>query len=237
MKTAAIMQPYFFPYIGYFHLVAAADVFVLFDDVQYIDRGWSNRNRILINGKAHTVTLPVQAASRDAAYSEREYCLDQIERSILKPIRFNYAKAPQFASVMPLIEDILSYPSSNVARFNGNLVEKISRFLRLTTEFRFSSDIETGADLKAQDRIIAVASAMGAARYVNAAGGQALYSAAAFDAVGIELRFIQSELIPYAQFSGDPVVGLSIVDVLMFNSVDAILEKLWVWNLTSPATS
>lgn len=236
MITAAIMQPYFFPYIGYFHLIAASDVFVFFDDVQYIDRGWSNRNRILINGKAHTVTLPVRGAPREAAYSEREYCLDQIERSILRPIRFNYAKAPQFASVMPLIEDVLSYPSPNVARFNGNLVEKISRFLRLTTEFRFSSEIEVGTDLSAQNRIIAVTSAIGATRYINAAGGQALYSAAAFDAAGIELKFIQSELVPYAQFSGDPMVGLSIIDVLMFNSVDAILEKLWVWNLASPAT-
>lgn len=237
MRTAAIMQPYFFPYIGYFHLVAAADVFVLFDDVQYIDRGWSNRNRILVQGKAHTITLPVQNAPREATYSGREYCLDQIERSILKPIRFNYAKAPQFASVMPLIEDILSYPSSNVARFNGNLLERISRFLRLTTDFRFSSEIEVSTDLKAQDRIIAVTSAVGADRYINAAGGQALYSAAAFDAVGIELKFIQSELVPYSQFSGDPIVGLSIIDVLMFNSVDAILEKLWVWNLALPVAS
>jgi hypothetical protein len=234
MRTAAIMQPYFFPYIGYFHLVAAAEIFVFLDDVQYIDRGWSNRNRILISGKAHTVTLPVQGAPREAAYSEREYCLDQIERSILRPIRFNYAKAPQFSSVMPLIEEILSYPSSNVARFNGNLVEKVSRFLRLTTDFRYSSQIEIGAELRAQDRIVAITSAIGATRYINTAGGQALYSAAAFDAAGIDLKFIQSELVPYTQFSDDPVIGLSIIDVLMFNSVDAILEKLWAWNLTLP---
>ena len=237
MKTAAIMQPYFFPYIGYFHLIAAADIFVFFDDVQYIDRGWSNRNRILVHGKAHTVTLPVKSAPRENAYSEREYCLDQIERSILKPIRFNYAKAPQFSSVMPLIEEILSYPSPNVARFNANLVEKVSRLLRLTTDFRFSSEIEVGANLKAQDRIIAVTSAIGAARYINAAGGQSLYSKEAFDAAGIDLKFIQSEMVPYAQFSDDPVVGLSIIDVLMFNSVDAILEKLWMWNLALPVAS
>ncbi|MES2253768.1 MAG: WbqC family protein [Pseudomonadota bacterium] len=236
MRTAAIMQPYFFPYIGYFHLIAAADVFVHFDDVQYIEHGWSNRNRILIQGKAHTVTLPVRGAPKEATYSQREYCIDQIERSILRPIRMNYARAPQFASVMPLIEDILSYRASNVARFNSNLVEKISRFLRLTTDFRFSSEIEIGADLRAQDRVIAKLSAIGATQYINAAGGQSLYSKEAFDAAGIDLKFIQSELVPYTQFSNDPVVGLSIIDVLMFNSVDAILEKLWVWNLALPVT-
>jgi hypothetical protein len=228
------MQPYFFPYIGYFHLVSSADVFIFFDDVQYIDRGWSNRNRILVNGKAHTITLPVQAGPRSATYRERDYCLENIERSILRPIRFNYAKAPQFSLVMPLIEDILSYESSNVALFNGNLIEKISKYLGISTEFKFSSDIGVDASLKAQDRIIAIARAIGTDRYINPAGGRGLYSAAAFDAAGVELRFLEPELISYSQFSPDPVLGLSIIDVLMFNSVESIRQRLWSWELASP---
>lgn len=234
MKTAAIMQPYFFPYIGYFHLISAADVFVFLDDVQYIDRGWSNRNRILVNGSDHMVTLPVKSGPRSAAYNEREYCLDQIERKILRPVRLNYAKAPQFASVMPLVEDTLSFRSANVGRFNANLVDLISRHLGLATSFKFSSEVDGGSDLRGQDRIIAIASAVGAERYINAAGGRSLYSPQAFDAAGLELRFIHSQISPYAQFSNSPVLGLSILDVLMFNSVDSIRENLWAWELATP---
>ena len=63
--TVAIMQPYLFPYIGYWQLIHAVDTFVIFDDVNYIKKGYINRNNILVNGQKQTFTLELMSASQN----------------------------------------------------------------------------------------------------------------------------------------------------------------------------
>jgi hypothetical protein len=235
VTAVAAMQPYFFPYIGYFQMVDAVDRFVFLDDVQYIDRGWSNRNRILGQGAAQMITFPVRKASRDLLYREREYCIEEAERSVLKPIRYNYGRAPNFGAVMPLIESIMAFPSPNVAEFNANLIETIARYLRIDTQFVASSALDVDPALRGQSRILAICKAQGADLYVNASGGVELYDRAGFEAEGIELRFIAADLRPYRQLGHEPLVGLSIIDVLMFNSVDSIRTELWRSHWLDPA--
>ena len=117
MKTA-VMQPYFLPYLGYFQLLAAVDIFVILDDVNYINRGWINRNRILLNGQPCWVTLPISKASQNRRINE--ISLDTNKRftsKTLDRIRHAYTRAPHFSEVMPLIEDIFRHGEKNLCFF------------------------------------------------------------------------------------------------------------------------
>ena len=109
MKVA-IMQPYFFPYIGYFQLINLVDVFVVYDDVNYIKKGWINRNNILINKKSFLFSLPLQNMSQNKLINEIFLVEDTNWRiSLLNTIQITYKNAPYFDEVYSLIEEIISY--------------------------------------------------------------------------------------------------------------------------------
>lgn len=121
----AIMQPYFLPYIGYFQLINAVDTFVLLDDVNYINKGWINRNQLLLNGKAHLFTLPLQKASQNKLINQLELSNEtKWKDKLLKTIETAYKKAPQFHLVFPLISQILQYPESNLSLFIHHSIQK-----------------------------------------------------------------------------------------------------------------
>ena len=109
----AVMQPYIFPYIGYFQLACSVDYFVFYDDVNFIKRGFINRNNILANGAPLRITFPVVGASQNKLISELEFSLET--QKLESTIHQNYSKAPYYRSVMPLIESTLHYNNRNIA--------------------------------------------------------------------------------------------------------------------------
>jgi hypothetical protein len=120
----SIMQPYFFPYIGYFQLIAQSDVFVFYDDVQYIKGGWVNRNRILRNGEPCWLTLPVRKEAFRLAINQRSYELERATVGrVLRRIAAAYLKAPRFEVIFPCVEELVNFGDANVAAFNMNLIE------------------------------------------------------------------------------------------------------------------
>lgn len=229
VKTIAIMQPYFLPYIGYFQLFDAADVFVFLDDVQYIKRGWVNRNRILVNGSPLYITLPVSRETSSRSIRECVFSIDEIEKTkknILLTIQRSYAKAPFFESVCPLIEKIINNETSNVSEFTQFSIRSVLSFLGIEFTLLRSSELNINKSAKGQDRIIAITKALQGARYINAIGGIELYNSADFMKEGIELKFIYPQIVPYRQFQNEFVPNLSIIDVLMFNSKQEVLTML-----------
>ncbi len=191
------MQPYFFPYIGYFQLIAHSDVFVFHDDVQYIKEGWLNRNRILDSkGNAVWITLPVEAASHKLSINNRTYLRRENAGRILRKIENAYFSAPQFGEVFPLIHKMMEFAEPNVASFNINLVETVSAHLGLRTRFVRSSGIPGLAGLTGQARVVEICKRLGAARYVNPIGGTALYKAEAFRDSGLALSFLETAIEP-----------------------------------------
>jgi hypothetical protein len=213
-RTVAIMQPYFFPYVGYFKLIAEADVFVVYDDVQYIKGGWSNRNRIRVNGEPRMLTFPVRHGPYQATYAERSYDF-AFKRDILNQIRETYRKASQFGAAMPLIEEIMEYPEARVAAFNRNLLERICEYLGIDTPFMFASEIPKDNSIPCEPRIISMVKAIGGTSYLNAPGGRALYRPEAFAAEGLELAFVDG--VPPA---------LSIIDTLMVHPVHRVRKMM-----------
>lgn len=223
------MQPYVFPYIGYFQLIRDVDVFVVYDDVSFRKRSWINRNRILLNNEAHLFTLNLCEASSSKRINE--IVIGNNQQTLLKTFRHAYSRAPFFEQAMPLLETLLLHPEPRLDLYLKHQLESLARYLGMHTRFILSSEVEKDNSLKGQDKVLAICDALGADSYTNAIGGQHLYSEEDFASQGIDLKFIKSHDIRYRQFGGEFVSWLSIVDVLMFNSVPDIRRFLDAYDL------
>jgi hypothetical protein len=228
--TLAIMQPYLFPYIGYFQLLAAVDRFVVYDDVTFIKQGWINRNRILINGEAAFFTVPLEhrssaVAIRDTRISDAPQHRQWPEK-LMKSLDNAYRRAPEFLPTRPLVEQVLARASSRIAELALDSIRTIANRLEIRTPIVATSTIYGNGHLRGEDRVIAICKAEQASRYINLAGGRTLYSRERFATEGIDLCFIEPALIEYRQFDDAFVPGLSIVDVLMFNPVERVRSLL-----------
>jgi len=224
---AAIMQPYFFPYIGYFQLLNAVDTFVVYDDVNFIKKGWINRNTILVNEKHYLFTVALKSASQNKLINE--IALDDNsgwKTALLKTIHLAYGKAPFFAQVFPLIQDIIGQQETNLSKLIVYSLQKIGGYLSIETKMIISSEIEKNNSLKGQDKIIEICKKLDATHYINAIGGMALYDKTAFSDQNIILQFMQSNAIVYPQFKNAFVPHLSIIDVLMFNAPEQVKTLL-----------
>ena len=226
MKTA-IMQPYIFPYIGYFQLIDSVDTFVVYDDVNYIKKGWVNRNNILVNGESHLFSISLKDVSQNKLINEINVDSDlKWKNDLLKTIALSYKKAPFFSQVFPLIEAIILYEENNLAKFLTHSLRKICSYLAIETNIVVSSEIEKNNDLKAQDKIIEICEKLNTTQYTNAIGGIELYEKQVFTNHNIALQFIKSNPIKYTQFKNEFIPWLSIVDVMMFNPPAAIKAML-----------
>ena len=227
-----IMQPYFLPYIGYFQLLNAVDKYVIYDNIQFTKKGWINRNRILQNGKDALITIPVEKDSDYLDVCQRLVSSGFDKRKLLNQIKESYRKAPYFNDVIPLIEEIINYEDSNLFNYIYHSIVNICGYLKIDTELIVSSTIDIDHSLKGQEKVIAICKALGATEYYNAIGGQELYSVADFRKENIQLNFVSSNLVEYKQFANEFVPWLSILDVMMFNSVDETVGMLEKYNIT-----
>ena len=218
----AIMQPYFLPYIGYFQLIKAADVFVLYDNIKYTKKGWINRNRMLQNGSDVMFSLPLKKDSDSLDVVQRELAADFNRDKLLNQFRGAYQKAPYFHQTMLLIEDIIRFEDTNLFANLYNSIVQICNYLGIKTNIRISSTINIDHTLQGQDKVLALCQATDAKAYLNTIGGIELYSKKIFQDKGIELKFIKSKPFEYKQFDKPFVPWLSILDVLMFNPPDAV---------------
>ena len=231
MKVA-IMQPYFLPYIGYFQLINAVDVFVIYDDVNFINKGWLNRNNILVNGKEFLFNINLQEASQNKVINQINIeGNSNWKKKLLKTITLSYKKAPFFVEVFPIMENILGQEEKNLAKFISYSLQKICSFLSIETTIVISSEIEKNNNLKGQNKIIEICKKLQGDKYINAVGGIELYDKDIFSKHGISLNFIKSNLIIYSQFKNEFIPWLSIIDVMMFNSPEQIKEFLSQYDL------
>jgi hypothetical protein len=221
------MQPYFFPYIGYFQLIAAVDKFVIYDDVNYINRGWINRNNILINGKAGLISVPLIGASQNKRIKDIAPLLETRWRNILfKTIEHNYKRAPHFNLVFPMIQHLINLEAATISELNYRGIKAVCEYLNIGTMLISGSDVYSNSDLKGQFRILDICKIENAEHYINPIGGMQLYDSELFNENGIKLNFIQSTRISYPQFNNVFIPNLSIIDLLMFCEPEYIHTKL-----------
>lgn len=235
MKSIAIMQPYFFPYVGYFQLVNAVDEFIFYDDVNFIKRGWINRNKVLINKQENVFSVPLTKISSFTLINKTELhpvLFDKWRIKFIKTLIQSYRKSPNFNLVFPLIEDILNFKTNNIADYAINSVKKISDYLDITTNFSASSDkFSDSRGIDKADRIKTICELQEAKQYINALGGQVLYNKQFFLKNNIQLNFLKPKILSYNQFDNEFVGDLSIIDILMFNDKKTIMMMLNSYNL------
>ena len=227
MGKLAIMQPYFFPYLGYWQLMQAADRFVIYDDVNYIKGGWINRNRILVNGAVIYLTMPLHKASSFKRICDTTLIPTSAWREKLtQTIAMAYRKAPYFAEVFPVIEKIIHHDTISLSSYLAHQLQTLATFMGICTEFVTSSRHYENSALSGQARILDICRREGTQIYINAPGGRALYDVSTFRAAGVDLRFIFMNTIPYIQPSSTFVPGLSIIDALMAVGASGIRDHL-----------
>lgn len=219
----AIMQPYFFPYIGYFKLISEVDKFVFLDDVNYINRGWINRNRLFLAGEIRYITVPLVGASQNLRINDISVQPKEIWQSkLLDVIRQSYSKAPNFSNTFELIRHVLQAggPEDKISDVSRRSVIETSKCLGLDTHFIETSSTFENARLKGPERIVDICLRANATEYFNLPGGESLYEKDLFSENGLDLKFVSPALVPYSQFHREFAPGLSIIDVLMFNSFE-----------------
>ncbi|NAW34714.1 WbqC family protein [Halomonas alimentaria] len=209
----AVMQPYLFPYIGYFQLIHASDLFLIYDDVAYIKQGYINRNTISSPNGVARFTIPVPGASSNKLIKELSFSSDVTK--VLRTIEQSYSKAPNFAEVFPLVERVLQHEDRSIASVCMRSYQEIFSYLGIQKRFRKTSELDYDRTVSAKDRLIALSHKFGADCYINTPGGRSLYFKDDFEKSGVSLKFIDTLPLQYQQENREFVPNLSIIDALM----------------------
>jgi hypothetical protein len=232
--TVAIMQPYIFPYVGYFCLAEAADIFVFYDDVNYIPRGWVNRNRILLNGAPYKFAVPLSNGSQNELIRDvTTHSLADFRQKFLKQLHHAYGKAPYYERGCNYVDAVLTSGTASIADLAIRSIEEFYRLIGTSKRFLRSSEAFEGTrGLPKAERLIEITRALNATNYVNAIGGTSLYDKAYFAARGVNLSFLMATLKEYRQVGSQEFVpALSIIDIIMNNPVEAIMPHLRSYEL------
>lgn len=228
----AVMQPYFFPYLGYFQLIEESDLFVIYDDVNFITRGWINRNRILINGSAAYITIPCKNSSQNRLICDTDHALNDKNRGkLVRKIELSYKNAPYFENVFPIVKDVIYLDTPGISELAIASISKTMNYLKMSGSAKVSSSAYENQQLIGVDRIMDICKQENAKTYINAIGGKMLYNRQTFFDKGIELKFLKPSFSKYEQFNSTFVSGLSIIDVMMFNSISAVQKMLKMYTL------
>lgn len=230
--TFALMQPYFFPYIGYFSLIENVDHFMIFDDTQYVKKSWMSRNRLLntSNGCPFYVHAEIQKPVYKARLNEVLLAGgDQWKLKILEQLK-NYKRiAPFYDEVKEMITDLLlSNQSKGLSEFCISSIRYLVSYLSIETEITIYSEENPQLENEPEASTwgLETAKAMKASKYVNSPGGVEFILPEPFSEAGIKLGFIEPKLEAYKQGGGGFIPYLSILDVLLFNGPERTLDMI-----------
>lgn len=226
MTAIGIMQPYFFPYIGYWQLINAVDKFVVYDNIQYTKKGWINRNYYLLNGQKTLFTVNIEKASDYLDICERLISSEYKRDKLVVRLQSAYKGAPMYGEVFDLVANIIRFSSCNLFEYIVNSIVQVCAYLGIRTEIIVSSSLNNEPFLKSEERVIAFCKELGGHTYINAIGGMELYSRAHFAKENLMLRFLEAQPIEYKQWGGEFVPWLSVIDLMMFNSKEQLSQML-----------
>lgn len=222
------MQPYVFPYLGYFQLIHAADVFVFYDDVNFIKKGWINRNQILLNKEAFKFTIPLIGASQNKLINEIDvFWESKFERKFLLQLEQSYQNAPHYKEVLALLSTLLNQKPQTISDLAIASIQMVCNYIGLERTFIKSSTMHISKDLGRAERLMAITKRLNSSSYINAINGQELYQKETFKQYSIDLGFLSPILNPYPQGENEFFIPfLSILDAMMWNEKDQILSLI-----------
>jgi len=220
----AVMQPYFFPYLGYYQLMNVVDVFVVYDDVKYTKRGWINRNRIQRNGSVYPVSLPLVKGTDHQLIRERQLADGSYEK-LRRQISGAYQDASYKADLKVVLDRCFNCISTNLFEALVHQLTTVNELLHLQTKFLVSSAVAQRGELGGKNRLLDLLKHLDATEYFNLPGGRALYDADEFRRHGIELLFLESNLPQYNQGWNGFLPSLSLLDQIAWSGLDHIASR------------
>ena len=226
-----IMQPYFLPYIGYISLMKCVDRWVFMDEVQMIRHGWIERNRILKQqGGWHYIRVPINKHKystliRDITIKNEE----PWKEKIIAQLTHYKKRAPYYKNVIDVLKDAFSEEFESITHQNAHLLKKICSYIGFDFNYEILSEMQLRlAPVNEPDEwSLVICKALGFDHYVNPILGKSFYNKEKYEKEGVEINFLNKQFSPYDQkkYSGEFIEGLSIVDVMMFNSPEEILKQ------------
>lgn len=231
-----IMQPYLFPYIGYFQLVNAVDKFIFYDDVMFIKNGWINRNRILANNEIVFFTVPIENISSFTKINQTKICnrnYNKWLKKFLRTLKQNYSHAEFFGPIYNIVIEVLESPPIYISELASRSILVVIDYLGINSEIKYASKEYINNGLKGEERIIDICKNEKADEYINLPGGIDLYNGNIFKANEIVLSFIKSNPVYYKQLIETHITSLSIIDVMMFNSIEVIRKMIESYELAA----
>ena len=228
-----IMQPYLFPYLGYFQLIYSTDVFVFYDDVNFKKRGWIHRNKLLIDGKEKYFQIELSKKSQNKLIKETEILTNTKSfNKLLNILNHHYKSAPFFDATYTLVERIINRPFGSISELAISSVTDICNYLSISKEFKVSSvDFPETRGLGRIERLVEITKMNNSIDYINMIGASGIYTKDTFKSMGLNLHFLETKLPEYKQFNFPPISGLSIIDTLMFNDRYKVKEVIKTYNL------
>lgn len=225
----SIMQPYLFPYLGYYSLIENTDEFVFFDTPQYIRKGWINRNRILSSDNVPIYfTIPVRKADRNTPIQNIKVSEDLKWKKQFWGSLIRYKSAPYYNKVIDVVKPVIEEDTVFISKIAITSIIKVAEYLGIETKFHIFSEMDMDfPEVKEPDEwALYISKEMHADVYVNPPGGISFFDRDKYVKNGLELQFLKQDLPKYKQFNNEFVPGLSIIDVMMFNSPADIRDMM-----------
>ncbi len=230
-KRLGIMQPYFFPYLGYFGLIASTDRWIVFDPVQYIRKGWMNRNRVLkAGGGEKLVGVSVAAHARETRIKDMRLAPDprRFDVFVRQLDAYKLARAPFYDEVVALLRDCFDTTTDALVPFLVRCLDLTCAHIGIPLRYEIYSQMELShpEPTHPMEWSLFTCVALGVSEYLNPPGGRTFFDARRFSEAGVRLRFYEQELPAYEQGRRPFVAGLSVIDAMMFNTPEQIRAML-----------
>lgn len=220
----AIMQPYFFPYVGYFSLIKNSDHWIVFDEISFMRKSWGSRNRMLQSSdETQWIHAPTIKQPRGTNYSDIMIRNDEDWKTkILSQLHFYRSKAPYYGEVTKLLNDIFGPEFERLSEFNVYAMFKVCEYLGIEFNHTMYSDLDLGIESVdySGEWALRIMEKIGESKYTNMMSGHFLFHEKDWKDSNIELNFLDNEINEYKQH-GEFVSNLSILDVMMWNSIES----------------
>jgi len=230
-----IMQPYFFPYLGYFDLINCSDKWIVFDSVQHIRHGWVNRNRILHPKTGwQYITVPLRKYKRNTIIKDIEISGDiKWRQRILGQVQHYKKRAPYFSETYKFLEQCFAARERSISRLNVSILDKVCSYVGIPFDYEYFSEmqLELGPVEAPDEWALRISEAIEAEEYVNPSGGSALFNSSKFEALGIKLTIRNIPPLEYSCRGYKFIPWLSIIDVLMWNPPNKVKYYLDAHNI------
>jgi hypothetical protein len=226
----AIMQPYFFPYLGYFSLIQNSDRWIVFDEVQFIRHGWIERNRILKPGVGwQYISVPLEKHSREQIIKEiRIRNSEDWESKIFRQLEHYKKIAPYYSTIIGFLNKTFELNFESITKLNAYILSETCKYIGVNFNYQIYSEMNLHIEQPNSpgDWALNISKAINATEYFNPPGGIEIFDQEAFKSANIKLKFLNINLFDYFQGKRPFEPGLSIIDVMMFNSPEEIRKML-----------